>query len=304
MKKLQINILAIIACLLWASAFFSGKFCLNNIPPLTLASIRLIIATIMLAFFVDFGEVKALKSEWKTITILGILKTVIIFVTFNMGLSRVSGSLGALIIGMSPAIAIIVAITLLPNEHFTKSKTQSLIIGIIAILMLSFNGNSNGKTQVFGIILLVSNCICAAYADVYIKKKTHIKFSIAVNFLQLAVGALIVTIIALIAEDYKFSNLVSNYQLMIGVTYLAFITAVATTIWMKLVQNKDVELSEIAIWKLIIPSIGAILSWIFSSSDKPTVISIIAMCLILLSITLSQLNNRKKAQLLKVGKRA
>ena len=48
MKKLQINILAIIACLLWASAFFSGKFCLNNIPPLTLASIRLIIATIML----------------------------------------------------------------------------------------------------------------------------------------------------------------------------------------------------------------------------------------------------------------
>ncbi len=69
MNKIHINILAIIACLLWASAFAAGKFTLNYIPPVTLAGIRLLISALMLSLFVKKSELKKLFPYWKTILI-------------------------------------------------------------------------------------------------------------------------------------------------------------------------------------------------------------------------------------------
>jgi drug/metabolite transporter (DMT)-like permease len=284
MNRIHINILAIIACLLWASAFAAGKFSLIYIPPVTLAGIRLLLSALMLSLFVKKDELKKLLPYWKTVVLYSVLKIAIPFTAFNLGLVRVSGSLGAMIVGSSPAIAILTAVAFIESEHLTKDKVISMSLGMIAIIMLSLSKSSDGANQIIGVVMLLINCICASLSDIYIKKQTQIKFSITLNFIQILIGAIIVTAIGLLSEDFSFSVFVGKASLFFDLLYLAFITAGATTIWLKLVQTPNVELSVISIWKLLIPSIGALISWIITTGDNPTIKSVFALVLILISI--------------------
>ncbi|MGH4037786.1 MAG: DMT family transporter [Sphaerochaeta sp.] len=301
MKKIQINILAILACLLWASAFAAGKYSLLYLPPITLAGIRLLIAALMLSFFAKKEELKRLLPYWHFLLGYSVLKVAIPFIAFNLGLVRVTGSLGAMIVGSSPAISIIMAVAFIKTEHFNKEKIISMILGMIAIIMLSLSKSSDGTNQILGVIFLLVNCVCGAFGDIYIKKKTDIKFSVSLNFLQVLVGSLFVIAAGFITEGVSLSSVAWNAKVIFDIIYLAFITACATTIWLKLVQEPSVEISVIAIWKLLIPSVGALLSWILTPGDSPTLISVASLMMILVSIFIATRRNASKKLKLKMA---
>ncbi len=296
MKKIQINSLAIFCCLLWASAFFSGKYCLEYIPPITLAGIRLYIAAFMLLFFVKKEEVKKLLPHWHIVVIYAVFKMAFTFIAFNLGLSRVSASLSAMIVGAAPAVAIILAVIFIPNEHLTKRKVVAMSLGMIAIAMLSLRKSSDGSSQLLGTFLLLANVVVAALTDIFIKKKSEIKFSITLNFISLLIGASVIYFVGSLTEEFSFSTFNGNYKLICGLTFLAFITACATTIWLKLIQSPGVEVSEISIWKLLIPSAGALLSWAFTPGDNATTFSLFALSLILVSIFIATSKGKKNGK--------
>jgi drug/metabolite transporter (DMT)-like permease len=255
----------------------------------------------MLSLFVKKSELKKLFPYWKTILIYSFLKIVIPFAAFNLGLVRVSGSLGAMIVGSSPAIAIIMAVAFISEEYFTKAKVLSMSLGMFAIVLLSFSKKNDGANQIIGVVLLLINCICVCLSDIYIKKQTQIKFSVTLNFIQILIGAIIVTTIGFLTEEFSFTVFSGNAPLLFDLIYLSFITAGATTIWLKLVQEPNVEISVIFIWKLLIPLFGAIFSWIITDGDNPTKLSIIALAMILLSIFIATRTvKRANKRLLKV----
>lgn len=294
MNKIQINLLAIICCLLWASAFFSGKYCLEYIPPITLAGIRLYISAFMLLFFVRKEELKKLIPYWPVVLIYAVVKMAFTFITFNLGLSLVSASLGAMIIGASPTIAIILAVIFIPKEHLTKRKAVAMSLGLIAIIMLSLRKNSDGSSQIIGVILLLANVVASSLTDILIKRKSAIKFSVTLNFISILLGATIVFFVGTLTEEFSFTAFSGNYKLIGGLVFLAFITACATTLWLKLIQAPNVEVSEISIWKLLIPSAGALLSWMFTPGDNATALSLFALSLILVSIFIATRKHSKK----------
>lgn len=296
MSKLHINILAIFACLLWASAFAASKYSLLYLPPITLAGLRLFVSAMMLSLFAKKSELKKLLHYWKMVLVYSLLKITIPFIAFNLALVRVTGSLGAMIVGSSPAIAIVMAIAFIPFENFTKAKVFSMLLGLIAIFMLSFSKSSDGVNQIIGVVLLLINCICAALSDIYIKKQTDIKFSISLNFIQILIGSLIILAVGLVTETTQLSVFNGRISLIFDIIYMGFITAAATTIWLKLVQNENVEISIISTWKLLIPSVGAIISWIITDGDNPTLLSVVSLIMILVSIFIAtrKKNGRKK----------
>lgn len=284
MKKIQINLLAMISCLLWASSFFSGKYCLQYIPPITLSGIRLFLSSLMVMGFVKKKDLKQLLNNWPIVLIYSFFKMSFNFITFNLGLARVSSSMGAMIIGSAPAITIILAVIFIANEHLTKRKVVSMLLGLIAIVMLSFRKSSDGSSQILGVVLLLSSVVSSSLTDIFIKRKTGIKFSVSLNFVSLLMGAVIVYSVGRVTEDFSLSVFSANYKLIGGMLFLAFISAFSTTVWLKLIQTPNVEVSEIFTWKLLIPSAGAIFSWAFYPDDNATLFSLFALSLILLSI--------------------
>ena len=62
--------------------------------------------------------------------------------------------------------------------------------------------------------------------------------------------------------------------------------AAAFSIWYKLLQRPGVKVSELNLWKFIIPVAGAILSWLLVPGEKPEWITISGMIIITVSLIL------------------
>ena len=56
--------------------------------------------------------------------------------------------------------------------------------------------------------------------------------------------------------------------------------AVAFSIWFILLQRPGVKVSELNLWKFIIPVVGAILSWILVPDENPEWLTISGMIII------------------------
>ena len=60
--------------------------------------------------------------------------------------------------------------------------------------------------------------------------------------------------------------------------------AAAFSIWFILIQRPGVKVSELNLWKFIIPVVGAILSWILVPDEDPEWLTISGMIIITLSL--------------------
>lgn len=66
--------------------------------------------------------------------------------------------------------------------------------------------------------------------------------------------------------------------------WLSFMAAAAFSIWFKLLQRQGVKVSELNLFKFIIPVVGAILSWILVPDENPEWITVSGMIIITVSL--------------------
>ncbi len=296
MKKwdptLQVNLLAIFASFLWASAFLAGKITLEYLPPLHLASFRLLIAGVMLLIFTRKNPFSGLKGNIGPFLLLTFFQTIILFSAFNIGLNLVNGSFGAIIIGASPAVSSTIAMIAFKDEKVSFKKVAGLSIGVISIIVLTISKDGNidqGTHNILGGGLLFFCNIASGLGNVIMKKKFSSFDPVRITNAQLFLGSPVVYILALIFEPHITINI--PFKGIISLLYLSFITATAVSIWMGLVARKDVKISSITMWKFLIPSVGAFLNWMFNPLDNPTFLSICAIIGIVVAILISVSDN-------------
>jgi drug/metabolite transporter (DMT)-like permease len=66
--------------------------------------------------------------------------------------------------------------------------------------------------------------------------------------------------------------------------WLSLIAAIGFSLWFVVLNMPGVKVSEINVWKFIIPVLGAVLSWIILPDEKPEWIVIAGMVLVGLSL--------------------
>ena len=288
--KINHNILAIIACLLWGSAFYAGKICLAYLNPIFLAIIRLFFASLILSFFIKSNPIKVFLKDPINIIKLSLLKSALTFLLFNFGLNLVNGSTGAIIIGLSPVVSMLLATIFIPDDKLSSRKIFGMILGILAIVLLTINTNyeeQDGKNQIFGVLLLVLNILCVGYGDIITKKRFKSFYMPDINFIQNTIGCLILFIIAVTFKKTEFNLVLERPTILIWILWLSIITSVSVSLWFEIVNREHVKLTDISMWKLLIPLVGAISNWILVKQDKPTVFSVLALFGIMISILVS-----------------
>jgi drug/metabolite transporter (DMT)-like permease len=75
--------------------------------------------------------------------------------------------------------------------------------------------------------------------------------------------------------------------------WLSFVSAFAFSLWYRLLQRPHVKVSELNMWKFIIPVVGAILSWMLAPGEKPELPTIAGMIIITVSLLLFYKNGEK-----------
>jgi drug/metabolite transporter (DMT)-like permease len=82
-------------------------------------------------------------------------------------------------------------------------------------------------------------------------------------------------------------------EYFIAVCWLSFLSATAVSIWNTLLQRPEVKVSELNIWKFLIPVSGAILSWMILPNESPDFVSVSGMCLVGASLLVLSFSAKK-----------
>lgn len=288
--------MAIIACLLWSSAFAGIKIGLKHTTPLQFAGIRFMLSGLMILPFL--GPIQlVLQNMWqnrKQIFKVSLFQTFLLYALFYTGISKVQANITAIVIGASPLFISILAHLMIHDDKMSTRKTLSILLGIsgVAIIATTRGGDYSwkGGQEFWGIIILIIANICGGIGNVLAAKRNKGLNPLIMNSAQLFIGGLALFFISIPIEGLELGIKPGTYYLSLG--WLSFLSAAAFSIWFVLLQRPGIKVSELNIWKFIIPVFGAILSWILIAEEKPQVVSIIGMAIISFSLVL--LNLKKK----------
>jgi drug/metabolite transporter (DMT)-like permease len=288
--------LAIVTCLLWSTAYAGIKLGLQYDTPLHFAGSRFIIAgLIILPFTVKpAAYFRMIKKHWKIVAWITILQTLINYVLFYLGMDLVPGALAAVIVGSQPLVTALVAAMMHREDKLTKGKITTIIFGIAGVILIS------GGRQVFklgstiellGITLILGANTVTAISNVMVSLKSKGMNPFVLSSSSFIAGGLLIFILAIPIEGMPAGPLPLEYWLVL--LWLGFMAATAFSLWFTLLQRPGVKVSELNLWKFIIPVVGAILSWILVPGEKPEWITISGMVIITVSLILFFISNRK-----------
>ncbi|MBN1780275.1 DMT family transporter [bacterium] len=290
MKQTRNNstiLLAIFACLLWSTAFVGVKFGLQFFKPLAFAGSRFFLAGLIILPFC-LGQLKPHMRRtgfYRIFLKVGLFQTFLLYGFFYMGMTLVSGALAAIIIGSSPLVAALTAHVMMHDDKITFTKLASIALGILGIAVISLSRQpwtAAGLTEFIGIVLLLLSSFVSALGNVLVSKDSGNFHALTLNSFQLMAGGVMLFLVSLFVEGRPQWPREPRFYL--AFSWLVFLSATAFSIWFILLKRPGVKVSELNIWKFIIPVFGAAFSWLLLPSEEPEIWSVTGMGCVTLSI--------------------
>ena len=292
--------LAIIACLLWSSAFVGVKIGLQYHTPFQFAGVRFTLSGLLLYIYCKNKGFywRNVKDNWRFIAQIAALQTVVQYMLFYSGINLLPASIAAMIIGSSPLFISIVSHFSFHNDKLGWMKGLSILLGVAGVGIISFGRNtlpSGVEISLIGIALLLMNNLVSGLSNVLVAKKPTGISPIVLSSASLFFGGITLILISIPVEGYTLDNPPVTYFVALG--WLSFLSAAAFAIWFTLLQRPGVKVSELNTWKFLIPISGAILSWLIMPDESPEWVSISGMAVIASSLLIMNYSNRKAAKI-------
>lgn len=298
MKKflLSTTVLAIFACLLWATPFTAIKIGLKYTTPLQFAGIRFFLSGLIILPFIKDLKYKVLESKkrWRFILWVALLQTTFLYGLFYTGISYLPGALGAMLIGAQPLFAAIMAHIMLKNDKMNWQKIMAILLGLTGVCIISL-GRADfvlSTTIPLGVGILILNNIVGSTGNVIVSRDAKDMPPRVLASFSMIIGGAVLMLISIPVENPSWTTIHPN-EYYYSLAWLAMVSAFAITIWFGLLQRPGVKVSNLNTWKFIIPIFGAFLSWMILPDEHPDVISILGMCVIAFSLLLVNFLNRR-----------
>lgn len=278
---------AIIACLLWSTAYAGIKLGLQYDSPFHFAGIRFIISGLMILPFTVKPAVyfSMIRNNWKVVAWVTILQIVINYSLFYQGLNLVPGALGAVVYGAQPLIIALVAAMLHKDDKLTRTKIITIIFGLSGVILISVGRQAfrlGTGLEIIGVLMLLTGNVATAGSNVIISLKSRDINPFVLSSSSLFLGGVVLYLISIPVEVRHEGPLPVKYWMIL--LWLSFMAASAFSIWYKLLQRPGVKVSELNLWKFINPVAGAALSWLFIPGENPELLTIAGIVIITFSL--------------------
>ena len=289
---MKVYIKVVIACLLWGSAFAGAKIGFQYVEPVLLSGMRFTLAGFLLFPIMRIRKVDFIAElkHWRFMLLFAFVQTFLQYGLFFMGLNKVPAAISAIIIGASPLFIAMMAHITLKNDKLTFRKTTAIILGLAGVIFISMtNGNitSGDSSFYIGIGLLLLSNIIGSYTNIMVVKRKSDNISpIALTSFANLFGGIMLIIAAFIIEKPEIE--IYPIEFYFALLWLAIIPAAAFTLWYGLLQRPEIKVSELNMWKFLIPVTGCVLSWLLLPNENPDISSVIGITIIIFSIILLQ----------------
>jgi drug/metabolite transporter (DMT)-like permease len=297
-SRLNTAVLAIITCLLWSSAFAGIKVGLQYTSPVQFAGLRFFISGLLvfpLAWMKNPGYFRIVAKNLKMILLLSFIQTFLQYLLFYIGINMIPGAVTAMVIGSQPLFIAVVAHFLMPGDRLTLVKTTVIFIGIAGIVLVSLGKDpetATGKIALAGILILVVVNVLSGLYNILVAREKGMIPPLVLSSASLVTGGAALFLFSMPLEGFQSGAKPLPYYLSLG--WLSMLSAVAISIWISLLKRPGIKVSELNLWKFLIPLSGAILSWVILPAEHPEPLSIAGMVIIALSLIVLNAVNRKK----------
>ncbi len=287
---------AIIACLLWSTAYASIKIGLQYDTPLRFAGLRFIIAGLLILPFTvnPVAFISQVKTHWKVIAWVTFLQMLINYSLFYIGLDLVPSAIGAIIVGSQPLVTAVVASMMHKEDKLTKHKILTIIFGLSGVVLISVGRQAfklGTVLELIGVGILVIANIAVATSNVIVSVRSKGINPFVLSSSTLFIGGVLLYLIAIPFEGNNPLPVSTEYWIIL--IWLSIMASLAFSIWFMLLQRPGVKVSELNLWKFLIPVVGAILSWMIVPDEHPEWITISGMVIITLSLIMFYINTKE-----------
>ncbi len=269
-------------------------------PPLQFAGVRFILSGLMVLVVIrpEILKTRISASQVRKILLIGFIQTFLQYALFYTGIMYVPGAISALVIGSGPLFVALVAHFSIRDDLLTGRKIVAVILGILGVAIISIGSSTIVNTNpyiLWGILILLANNLLAGIGNVIVSRHSQNLHPLVLSSLSMIVGGIMLLVLGIITEDWRVGPFPLAYYLSLA--WLSFLSAAAISIWYSLLKKPGIKVSELNMWKFIIPLLGAVLSWVLLPDESPNLTSLLGMVLIAAALMTMNLNTSHQRKL-------
>ncbi len=250
----------LILCCIWGSTWLFIKLGLEDLPPLTFAGIRFVIACTILLVIIRLRHIQLprARADWILLATTGVLSFGINYGLIFWSEQHISSGLAALLQATIPAFGLVFAHFHLPGERLSWIKIGGVVLGVCGVGVVFSNqlAVAGGKALAGCVGVLISS-IAVAYSNVLVKAHGK-KLDPAV----LAAGQMLFGLLVLLGIGLPMEGNPLRFHwtpmALIALLYLALVgSVIAFLLYYWLVLNMDVTKSMLI--ALVTPVVAVLL---------------------------------------------
>ena len=279
------SILSVLGALvIWGSSFVAIKFAYTTYPPLTLAAVRFVVATLILGALtlLPKNRVKLEKKDILTVAVCGLTGIMLYAVLQNIAMQWTSASSATLIIASYPIITLLME-SLIYKTKLSLMKIVAILIAICGVVILSYvKTESRISGELLGILLLMAAGVFWAVYNFMMKRVVNQYPPITLLFYITLFGTIFLLPLSLFERTaWQTPTLLSfSMMLFLGV----FCSVIAYLLYNR--GLKSMAPSTISSMLNLMPIIGVFFSWILLG-EQVTLRKIVGGAIVILGVMLS-----------------
>jgi len=277
---------------IWGSTYLLNKIAVTELPPLMLASIRFLVAGILIFIIAKIIglNISITKRQLKNCAVVGFL-----FLTFGNGgvvwaLKYVDSGFAALEISAQPLV-ILLMMRFLQGKRIQPMSMVGVLLGIIGIyLLVSQKELINQEGSAIGMFMIFACMLSWAYGSLFVAKADFpSNFFINTGYQMLTGGSMLLIASLILGETWTFPSQWSQPVQISMILLISFGSIVAFTAFNYLLRVVSPE--KVATSTYVNPIIAMILGW-YILNEQITTQSIVAAAVLLTGVYF--INSKKK----------
>jgi drug/metabolite transporter (DMT)-like permease len=274
----------LITVLFWGISFISIKIAVSEVPPITMALIRFVIASVLLRIILKRLEpqTKLQTEDQKVMAFAGLLGITIYFCFENSGVKLTTASSASLITSIVPILSITLDVIVFKTK---VSLPQYIGMGIAVIgtyLTITVNGAMDFSSDSFQGNLLIMGAMLAWTGYTLINKSLQKKYTgLFMTTYQMGFGTLFLIPAAL--TEYKGWHVFSSAA-MLNIIFLAVVCS-ALCYFLYIYSLKYLDVAVTTLYLNLVPIVGVV-SGYFILQETIASMQLVGGVIIIIAITI------------------
>jgi drug/metabolite transporter (DMT)-like permease len=248
------------SCLIWSTVWLFIKLGLRDLPPVSFAGLRLVIAVVVLlpVLFVKRAQLPRRSRDWLLIAVTGLLLLGLSYALMFWGAQHISSGLMAVLHSTTPAFGLAFASYYLPDERITVLKLCALGLGVAGVsVIFSDQLQVAGWLALLGSMAVVAGAISVAFAYVLVKAYgSHLPPTV------LTAGQMLSGLVPLIIFGFAMEGSPLNFRwtatAVASLLYLALAGSVVA-FWLNYWLLKRMDTTKVLLMSLLEPLLAVLL---------------------------------------------